>query len=326
MGKLIEGRWDPSDAQPSNERGEFVRGKSSYRDFVRADGSTPYTPQAGRYHLYVAHACPWAHRTLIARALLGLEEAISVSSVHPLMLEQGWTFRAEPGLARDPIFGAKALWEIYVHADPKATGKATVPVLWDRERATIVNNESREILRMLCTEFLPLARTPRELSPAALRAQIDGVLDAIYAPINNGVYRCGFARSQEAYDAAVRELFGALDHWEGVLGRQRFTCGDQLTEADIALFTTLFRFDLVYATHFKCNLRRLVDYPNLFGFVRDVYQTPGVAGTCDVARIKQHYYGSHGFINPQRIVPIGFAIDYEAPHDRATRFGRGEAR
>lgn len=321
MGRLVEGHWEGGEAQPQNERGEFVRADSAVRHWVRADGSMPFSPEPQRYHLYVAHACPWAHRTLIARALLGLERAISVSIVHPLMLEQGWEFRDEPGLVPDPIFGARALWEIYVASDPTYSGKATVPVLWDRQEKTIVNNESREILRMLSTEFVALAERPRDLSPTALRPQIDRVLDEIYQPINNGVYRAGFARSQAAYDEAIRALFAALDHWERVLERQRFTTGETLTEADICLFTTLFRFDLVYATHFKCNLRRLVDYPNLFGFVRDVYQTEGVRETCDIARIKQHYFGSHGFINPQRIVPIGFAVDFDAPHARAALGG-----
>ena len=317
MGKLVDGRWYDRDALPSNERGEFVLADSAFRDWVRRDGSTRFGVEPGRYHLYVAHACPWAHRTLIARALLGLEPAISISIVHPLMLDDGWVFRDEPGLIPDPVFGARALWEIYVRADPHASCKATVPVLWDRQLNTIVNNESREILRMLSTEFRALSRTPHELCPEPLRAHIDETLDAIYAPINNGVYRCGFARSQAAYEHAARQLFGALDHWESLLSRQRFCAGDVLTEVDICLFTTLFRFDLVYVTHFKCNLRRLVDYPNLLGFVRDVYQTPGVAATCDIARIKQHYYGSHGFLNPQRIIPLGFEVDFDAPHGRA---------
>lgn len=316
MGELIDGRWSAGQTQPSDHSGAFVRGTTAFRRWVKADGSSQFPVEAGRYHLYVAHACPWAHRTLIARALLGLEEAISVSTVHPLMLEEGWVFSAEPGLVPDSELGARALHEIYTAADPKISGKATVPVLWDRRQKTIVNNESREIMRMLSTEFGALQGRPRELSPTSLRARIDETLDAIYTPINNGVYRAGFARTQAAYDRAVRELFAALDHWEGVLSKQRFTCGEVLTEADIALFTTLFRFDLVYVTHFKCNLRRLTAYPNLFGFVRDMYQTEGVAATCDIARIKQHYYGSHGFINPERIVPIGFEIDYDAPHSR----------
>lgn len=316
MGELVDGRWRAGQTQPSDQSGAFVRGTTAFRRWVKADGSAPFPVAAGRYHLYVAHACPWAHRTLIARTLLGLEQAISISIVHPLMLDEGWVFRDEPGLLPDSELGARALYEIYQAADPTISGKATVPVLWDRQQKTIVNNESREILRMLSTEFRALSTRPRELSPEPLRARIDETLDAIYTPINNGVYRAGFARTQAAYDRAVRELFAALDHWEGVLSRQRFTCGDVLTEADIALFTTLFRFDLVYVTHFKCNLRRLTAYPNLFGFVRDVYQTEGVAATCDIARIKQHYYGSHGFINPERIVPIGFEIDYDAPHTR----------
>ncbi|MET0340206.1 MAG: glutathione S-transferase family protein [Polyangiales bacterium] len=322
MGKLVEGRWVAGEVAPGDARGAFVRADSTFRSWVREDGTGPHVAEAGRYHLYVAHACPWAHRTLIARALLGLEEVVSVSIVHPLMGDQGWVFRDEPGLVTDPIHGADALWQVYVAADSTISGKATVPVLWDKQAATIVNNESRDILRMLCTAFLPLAVTPRPLSPEALRPRIDETLDAIYEPINNGVYRAGFARTQEAYDDAVHALFAALDHWEEVLGHQRYTCGATLSEADICLFTTLLRFDLVYATHFKCNLRRLVDYPSLFGFVRDVYQTPGVATTCDVARIKQHYFRSHPFINPHGIVPIGFDIDFGAPHERASLSGR----
>lgn len=321
MGHLEHGRWISSELQPSDERGAFVRATSAFRGWVRADPGAEFPVETGRYHLYVAHACPWAHRTLIARALLGLEDAISLSIVHPLMLEDGWVFREEPGLIGDPAIGARALWELYVRADPNVSGKATVPVLWDKQRSVIVNNESREILRMLSTEFRSLATRDLDLSPLPLRPRIDETLDAIYSPINNGVYRCGFARSQQAYDAAAAELFAALEHWEQVLSRQRFTCGPSLTEADVALFTTLFRFDLVYVTHFKCNLKRLSEYPNLFGFVRDVYQTPGVAETCDVARIKQHYYGSHPFINPARIVPLGFAVDFAAPHDRASLSG-----
>jgi len=321
MGHLRDGRWIADLEQPTNAAGEFVRTRAKFRNWIRADGSTRYAVEPSRYHLYAAHACPWAHRALIARSLLGMQDAISLSIVHPLMLEDGWVFRDEEGLVPDPIFGAQALWEIYVKADPKCTGKATVPVLFDRKTGTIVSNQSREILRMFTTELAALHTNDRELCPEHLRTRIDETISAIYRPINNGVYRAGFAANQEAHERAVRELFLALDHWEHVLAHQRFTCGDTLTEADICLFTTLFRFDLVYATHFKCNIRRLAEYPNLFGFVRDVYQTPGVAQTCDPARIKLHYFGSHRFLNPRGIVPLGFHIDYDAPHERA-RIGR----
>lgn len=277
---------------------------------------------AERYHLYVSYACPWAHRTLIARALLGLENAISISVTHPYMGEQGWNLREGEAEISDPIHHVDWLWELYVKAQPDYTGRVTVPVLWDRERDVLVNNESRDILRMYATVFRPLWRHRIELSPPELRDQIDEVITSIYEPINNGVYRCGFAQSQEAYEEAAIELFDALDHWEDVLSRQRFTCGNVFTEADICLFVTLFRFDPVYHGHFKCNVRRIVDYPNLWGFVRDVYQLPRVAQTCNLRHIKEHYYQSHPTVNPSRIVPIGPAIDYDAPHDRA-RFGGG---
>lgn len=283
---------------------------------MRAAGRGDFPLEAGRYHLYVSLACPWAHRTLIARSLLGLEESTSISVSHPLMLEHGWVFREGDAEIPDPHLGIDYLWQLYVAADPTFTGRVTVPVLWDRERATIVNNESREILRMLTTEFRPLWTREVELCPEDLREEIDRVIDAIYEPVNNGVYRSGFARSQEAYEEAVTELFDALDHWESVLAGQRYLCGDRLTEADICMFTTLVRFDAVYHTHFKCNIRRVVDYPNLWGFVRDVYQTPHVAETVRFDHIKQHYFGSHETINPTGIVPVGPTIDYTAPHDR----------
>jgi glutathionyl-hydroquinone reductase len=250
---------------------------------------------------------------------------VSISVSHPLMLDQGWVFSEGEAEIPDPHLGVDFLWQLYVAARPDYTGRATVPVLWDRERRTIVDNESREILRMLTTEFRPLWTREVELCPEDLRGEIDRTLDAIYEPINNGVYRSGFARSQEAYEEAVTELFEALDHWDSVLAGQRYMCGDRLTEADICMFTTLVRFDPVYYTHFKCNVRRIVDYPNLWGFVRDIYQTPGVASTVRLDHIKAHYFGSHETINPSRIVPVGPALDYTAPHerDRARARGRG---
>lgn len=321
MGQLIEGEWRDEKHFPTDDRGAFVRGKTSFRGRVEDDPKAEHPVEAGRYHLYVSYACPWAHRTLIARALLGLEDAISISVSHPLMLEHGWVFREGEAEIPDPVHGVDYLWQVYVKAAPRFTGRVTVPVLWDRRAGTIVNNESREILRMLATDFRRLGkRSELDLSPEDLRSRADAVMDEIYEPINNGVYRAGFARSQEAYEEAVTELFEALARWEEVLSRQRYTCGDRLTEADLCLFTTLFRFDPVYFTHFKCNLRRIVDFPNLWGFVRDIYALPGVAGTCDLRHIKQHYFGSHASVNPSRIVPLGPEIDYGLPHDRA-RFG-----
>lgn len=264
----------------------------------------PAAIEPGRYHLYVAYACPWAHRTLITRSLRGLEQAISVSIVDPHMGDDGWAFRdADP----DPIGGAKLLRDVYLRADPKYTGRVTVPVLWDRTTNTIVNNESRDVMRILDVDFAPLAQNPLEptLAPSELLAEIDHVLDGIYEPINNGVYRAGFATTQEAYAAAVDELFAALDHWDGVLATQRYTCGDRLTEADIALFTTLLRFDLVYYAHFKCNRRPLRDYAHLWRFTRDLFQHPGIRHTCQLDDIKTHYYWSQTTVNPSRIVPVG---------------------
>jgi putative glutathione S-transferase len=319
MGRLIEGVWSTEWYTP-DEKGRFVRGETAFRDRVSADGSTGFLAEAGRYHLYVSYACPWAHRTLIVRKLLGLEEAIGISVVHPFMGRDGWSFDEAPGTIPDPIHGARFLWEIYTHARAGYTGRVTVPVLWDKQKKTIVNNESREIIRMFDTAFSGLTGRRDTLCPEALRERIDQTIDAIYTPVNNGVYRAGFATQQGAYEEAVSELFAALAHWDAVLGERRYLLGDQLTEADICLFTTLLRFDPVYHGHFKCNLRRLADFDNLWGFVRDVYQTPGVAETCRIDHIKQHYYQSHDTINPTRIVPLGPILDLDAPHDRDRRF------
>ncbi|MFT3767444.1 MAG: glutathione S-transferase family protein [Minicystis sp.] len=316
MGRLVEGRWTTEWYKP-DAAGRFVRESASFRDRITADGSSGFPAEAGRYHLYVSLACPWAHRTLIVRALRKLDDAISISVVDPFMAEHGWTFSDAPGAIRDAVNGADHLHQIYVKARPDYTGRVTVPVLWDKQRGTIVNNESREIIRMLDTEMGALGDPAVNLCPAPLREEIDRTIDAIYTPVNNGVYRAGFATTQKAYDDAVVELFAALDHWEGVLSQRRYLCGDTLTEADVCLFTTLLRFDPVYHGHFKCNLRRIADYPSLWGFVRDVYQTPGVAGTCNLDHIKQHYYRSHETINPTRIVPRGPILDLDAPHDRA---------
>lgn len=305
MGRLVDGVWQSGWAKP-RAAGAFERPPTKFRSRIGEDGSSGFTPEAGRYRLYVSYACPWAHRTLIVRALLGLEDAIDVVVVDPKMGDDGW-----------PLPGGGFLRDVYLRADARYTGQVTVPVLWDGKTNTIVNNESREIMRMLGEAMAPLAaRRGPSLAPMELRPRIDEVLDAIYEPINNGVYRTGFATTQSAYEAACRQLFAALDHWEGVLGRQRFTCGDVLTEADIALFTTCLRFDLVYYAHFKCNVRRLQDYENLWGFTRDVYQRPEVKATCELDHIKVHYYWSQENVNPQRIVPLGPTLDLDAPHGR----------
>jgi putative glutathione S-transferase len=311
MGHLDRGTWNPKGDFPTDKGGAFARAATTFRD--------PITEAAaGRYHLYVSYACPWAHRTLVARALLGLDDAISVSVVNPFMGDDGWTFDAGDGVVPDPIHGARTLWQVYVAAKPDYSGRVTVPTLWDRERNTIVNNESREILRALSTVFAPLGhgRGRVDLAPPALRPSIDATIDAMYSVVNNGVYRAGFAKTQAAHEHAIEELFTALDAFEIRLGDSRFLCGDRPTEADICLFTTLFRFDIAYHGHFKCNVRRIVDYPNLWGFTRDVYQLDGVAATCKVDHCKQHYYRSHPNINPTRIVPVGPAIDYASPHGR----------
>lgn len=319
MGMLIDGVWTTKWYEPG-EGGEFQRDETQFRDRVTADGSSGFPAVAGRYHLYVSHACPWAHRTVLARKLLGLEEAVSISVVDPFMGDDGWAFSERAGCVPDPIFQAKFLRSIYLRANVGYSGRVTVPVLWDRERATIVSNESREVLRMLDVEFAGLHTVPITLYPKSLRAKIDRTIEAIYTPINNGVYRAGFATQQGAYEEAVNELFAALDRWEKVLGKQRFLCGEVVTEADLCMFTTLLRFDPVYVGHFKCNLRRIVDYPQLGNYLRDLYQLPGVAEVCNLEHIKEHYHRSHPMINPHRIVPVGPVLTLDAEHDRG-RFG-----
>jgi putative glutathione S-transferase len=308
---MIEGRWHAGDVRTPGAGGRFVRRESAYRRSVTADGSSGFPAEAGRYHLYVAAACPWAHRTVIFRALLGLEDAISMSAVDALMGDDGWTFPAP-----DPVTGVTRLHEVYAKADAQYTGKVTVPVLWDKVRGTIVNNESAEIIRMLSREFAGLARTPYDFYPESLRAEIDAVNARVYETVNNGVYRTGFATSQEAYDEAVRALFDSLDWLDARLARQRYLVGERITEADWRLFTTLIRFDAVYYGHFKCNLRHVYEYPHLWGFVRELYQWPGVAETVELDEIKRHYYASHRTINPSGIVPVGPMLDLDAPHGR----------
>lgn len=316
MGQFINGEWTTDWYQP-DEKGRFQRPKTRFHNRITADGSSGFKAEAGRYHLYVSLACPWAHRTLILRKLKKLEDAISVSVVDHFMGDDGWEFTENAGCIPDNVNHKQFLREIYLLASPDYTGRVTVPVLWDKQNKTIVNNESREIIRMLDTEFDAIGDASVSFYPAPLKELVDETIDAIYEPINNGVYRSGFAASQEAYDDAVTELFAALDHWENVLGSQRYLCGDVITEADWCLFTTLMRFDSVYVGHFKCNLRRIVDYPNLWNYLKELYQIPGVADTVNMAHIKNHYHQSHESINPTRIVPKGPLIDFSEPHNRA---------
>ncbi len=313
MGIMIDGVWSQEDFARRNRDGRYHRAATQFLDRITADGSSGFPAEAGRYQLYIAHACPWAHRTLIFRALKGLEDVISVSFVEPLMLDNGWEFPA----GGDPLTGARAMHEIYAKARPDYSGRCSVPVLWDKQRETIVCNESSEIIRMLNTEFDALAtRQVPDLYPADLRDEIDAINALVYDNINNGVYKTGFATKQESYEEAFDALFAALDEVEARLGRQRYLCGDRITEADWRLFTTLVRFDAVYVGHFKCNLRRIEDYPNLSGYLRELYQVPGVAETVDMDHIKGHYYRSHTSINPTQVVPVGPAVDFDAPHGR----------
>ncbi|CAI50615.1 YqjG-type gamma-glutamylcysteinyl-hydroquinone reductase [Natronomonas pharaonis DSM 2160] len=310
MHQFLDGEW-VTEYEATNEDGEFERQTTTFRDRVDPEEAT-----AGRYHLYVSYACPWAHRTLIARRLLGLEDVISVDVVDPYRAADGWQFSPEKdGCTPDTVNGFDYLREAYVAADPNYTGRVTVPVLWDTVEDTIVNNESREILRNLTTVFADLGNGV-DLSPEGLRDDIDDALDRIYEPINNGVYRTGFADSQAAYDDAVAELFDALDYWNSVLEDQRYLVGDRLTEADIAMYTTLVRFDEVYHTHFMCNRRLIREYDTLWPYLRDLYTTLGFGETTRMDHIKEHYYTTHPDVSPKRIIPAGPAPDFEAPHDR----------
>ncbi len=314
MGMMIDGVWRDED-YAHDDAGRFQRDPTTFHARVEDRPDAAHPLEAGRYHLYVSYACPWAHRTLIVRALRGLDAVISLSVVHPYMGADGWTFEHDPAVVPDTVNGARFLRDVYAKADAAYTGRVTVPVLWDKVAGTIVNNESREIIRQLDTTFDRLATAPGFYDPA-IGDRIDATIDAIYEPINNGVYRAGFAGAQGAHEEAVTGLFAALDHWEGVLARQPYVCGERITEADWCLFTTLLRFDPVYVTHFKCNLRRIVDYPNLSNYLRALYQVPGVAATCNLDHIKRHYFQSHGDINPKRLVPLGPLLDLDAPHDR----------
>ncbi|HEY9767627.1 MAG TPA: glutathione S-transferase family protein [Coleofasciculaceae cyanobacterium] len=313
-GIMLEGKWT-TDGSKSDANGKFNLTATTFRDRVTADGKSGFKAEAGRYHLYVALPCPWAHRTLIMRELKGLNEVISVSIVDPIMSDKGWRF-SEALTIPDLVNHAQYLQEIYLKADPKYTGRITVPALWDKQSSTIVNNKSCEIVRMLDVEFAELATRQIDLYPCDLQQKIEETIEAIYLPINAGVYRSGFATSQAAYEDAVTKLFENLDRWETVLGKQRYLCGDRLTEADVCLFVTLYRFDSVYHGHFKCNLRRILDYPNLWNYLKDLYQRPEFKVTCNLDDTKRSYYMSMSEINPNRIVPKGPIINFDELHDR----------
>jgi putative glutathione S-transferase len=320
MGLLVNGAWQDDISRTKD--GHFIRPSTSFRNFVTADGSAGpsgeggFPAGAGRYHLYISLACPWAHRTLIFRSLKKLENAISVSVAEPLYGKTGWEFGAVRGGTRDEVNGKATLAEIYLLADPHYTGRVSVPVLWDKKRRAIVNNESSEIIRMLNSAFDAFTNVRTDYYPAELRAEIDRINEIVYSNVNNGVYRAGFATSQKAYEEAARAIFATFDQLEDRLSRQRYLAGREITEADWRLFPTLVRFDTVYYSHFKCNLRRVADYPNLWNYLRDLYQVPGIAETVSIDHIKRHYYGSQRQVNPTGIVPIGPLIDFTEPHDR----------
>ena len=325
MGMLIKGELVNNWLDKEIEQGDFKRMESTFRNWVTVDGSAGMTGIEGfkavpdRYHLYVSNACPWAHRTLIFRKLKKLENIIGLSIVEPDMLEQGWTF-SDDGDYVDHLHAYQFMHEIYTRADDKFTGQITVPVLWDKKLNTIVNNESSEIIRMLNSAFDKFTDVKTDYYPEALRQEIDAVNQPIYDNINNGVYRCGFAKSQTAYERAFDRLFNELDQTEAILSSQRYLLGDLITEADWRLFTTLVRFDAVYVGHFKCNLKRIIDYPNLSNYLRELYQMPDIATTVDIEYIKRHYYYSHTNVNPTQIIPKGPELNFYLPHDRASKF------
>jgi putative glutathione S-transferase len=316
MGLLVDGKWQDQWYETKSTGGRYVRKDSTFRDWVRRNGSTAFQPEAGRYHLYVSMACPWAHRTLVVRKVKKLESVISVSVVEPLMAENGWTFGEVGTPTEDGVQGVRLLHQIYTAAQPNFTGRVTVPVLWDRKTRTIVNNESSEIIRMLNAEFDAFGDSSVDLYPESLRTEIDELNAYVYPNINNGVYRCGFATTQEAYEEAFVALFEALDEIDRRLAGKRFLTGSALTEADWRLFTTLVRFDAVYVGHFKCNKRRIADYAHLSGYLRELYQIPGIADTVNMDHIKRHYYESHGTINPSGVVPVGPELNLDVDHGR----------
>ena len=322
MGLLVDGVWHDQWYDTKSTGGKFERKASSFRHWVTKDGSAGPTGDAGfkaeanRYHLYVSLACPWAHRTIIYRKLKGLEDMISMSVVNAIMREEGWTFEPGDGVVEDSVNHATRMHQVYTAAKADYTGRVTVPVLWDKHTNTIVSNESSEIIRMFDTAFDDVGAKDVHFAPAALLSDIDAMNEFIYPTINNGVYRAGFATTQSAYNEAFDEVFYALDKVEQILSTNRYLLGDMITEADWRLFTTLVRFDAVYVGHFKCNKKRIVDYPNIWGYVRDLYQQPGIAETVDIPYIKAHYYGSHDTINPSLVIPNGPEIDFFTPHTR----------
>lgn len=319
-GQYVDGVWKTEWHDTKSTGGRFKRTEPKFRNWVTPDGSAGpsgtdgFAAERGRYHLYVSLACPWAHRTVVFRKLKGLEEVIGMTEVEPIMGERGWQFGPDADL--DTLNGKQSLGEIYLMADPRYTGRSSVPVLWDRKRRTIVSNESPEIIRMLNTAFDAFTNDRTDYYPEGLRGEIDAINKRVFETVNNGVYRCGFASTQEAYEEAFLDLFGTLDFLEERLSRQRYLVGSQITEADWRLFTTLVRFDAVYVGHFKCNLRRIADYRNLSNYLRDLYAVPGIAGTVNMDHIKRHYYISMRNINPSGIVPMGPVLDFEAKHDR----------
>lgn len=315
MGMLIKGKWEVNEEPINDKKGAFKRVESSFRHWI-SDSDDRFTPEANRYHIYISYACPWAHRALIMRKLKGLEHCISLSSVDVVLGKNGWSFAKDDTDTKDPLFDSEFLHQIYTRADTNYTGRVTVPVLWDKHEQTIVNNESSEILRQLNRSFQKYSETDYDYYPESKRKAIDEVNDFIYTTINNGVYKCGFAKSQQAYDEAYMALFSALDKVDELLANKRYLIGDQITEADIRLFTTLIRFDSVYVGHFKCNKKRIDDYPNLGNYLCDIYQTDGISETVDFDKIKRHYYISHTQINPTQIVPGGPDVNYMRKHNR----------
>ncbi len=326
MGLLIDGTWHDTWYETKSTGGAFKRSAAQFRNWLTADGSPGpsgrggFAAESGRYHLYVSFACPWAHRTLIFRELKGLRDHVSVSVVNPDMLDQGWTFEPDAqGATGDTLYGLTHAHQIYTKADPAYSGRVTVPILWDKAQETIVSNESSEIIRMFNSAFNGITGNTDDYWPEAMRDEIEAVNARIYSDVNNGVYKSGFATTQEAYDAAVHPLFDTLDWLEERVTRSRYLMGDRVTEADWRLFTTLIRFDPVYHLHFKCNRRRLIDYPNLWAYTRELYQWPGVAQTVNMNHIVRHYHYSHDSINPHRIIPVNPLLDYSEPHRRDQR-------
>lgn len=311
MGRLVEGEWVATGADPRKTSGHFRRSDTQFRSWITKDGASGFPAEAGRYHLFVSRACPWAHRALIFRKLNLLEEMITVTYVDPMMLENGWAIDGDC-----PVDGARFMHHIYQAADPVYSGQASVPVLWDKVKNTVVSNESSEIIRMFNSAFSDLTPPTADLYPEKFRGEIDAVNERVYHSLNNGVYKCGFAQTQEAYEENFGALFDTIDWLEQQLSKQKYLVGPDITEADWRLFTTLIRFDAVYYGHFKCNQRRIIDYPNLSNYLRNLYQIPGIADTVVMEEIKAHYYGSHETVNPTRIVPKGPLLDFWAPHDR----------